>query len=219
MGLFLSKHMDGASLGVWEISESEEELRLMNRLSAGEQDYLASLQSPLRRKHWLSYRLILPALLPGNLLSGISYDAAGKPFLDNGARQLSVAHSGVFSAAIISEKQAVGIDIEEIQPKIHRLAHKFLCEEEMEYRFPAHPTESLMALWCAKEALFKLHGKTGVSIREHILIQDFAFTGTGRLNGEIRTQTFRRKFRLSYESIGNYLLVYVIDQEPRKEAG
>lgn len=212
MGLLLSKHMAGASLGVWEITEDEEELRRMSRLSAGEQDYLASLQSPLRRKHWLSYRLILPALLPQKLLSGVSYDAQGKPFLDNGARQLSVAHSGVFSAAIVSEKQAVGIDIEEIQPKIHRLAHKFLCEEEMEYRFPSHPTESLITIWCAKEALFKLYGKTGLSMREHILIRSFAFTGTGRLRGEIRTRTFRRDFRLSYETLANYLLVYVIDQ-------
>ncbi len=211
MGLFLTKHMPEASLGVWEITEALDVLYDMARLSGKERSHYASLHSPLRKKHWLSYRLILPSLLPGETPTGISYDPFGKPRLDNGRSNLSVAHSGVYAALMVSPTRAVGIDIEAIQPKIHRLAHKFLREEELDYHFTSHATESLMLIWCAKEALYKLHGRREISFKEHILVKPFAFTATGRINASIEHREINKHYALYYDMIGEYLLVYVID--------
>ncbi len=211
MGLFLKKTIPHGTLGIWEIVEPLGELYRKASLTTAEQKFYASLLSPLRKKHWLSYRLILPYLLEPDSASGISYDQYGKPHLDNGAGHISVAHSGKYSALITSQTKAVGVDIEALHPKIFKLTHKFLSDEELEYKFNTNAWESLYLIWCAKEALYKLYGKKGLSFREHILIEPFVFTGNGKITGHIKTQETSGRYSLFYESIENYLLVYTID--------
>ncbi len=211
MGLFLKKNIPYAALGIWEITEPLGDLYKAASLSNAEQRFYASLQSPLRKKHWLSYRLILPHLLKPDSVSGISYDQYGKPHLDNGAGHISVAHSGMYSALITSETKAVGVDIEALHSKIFKIAHKFLSDEELNYKFNTNTTESLYIIWCAKEAMYKLYGGKGLSFKEHMHVEPFAFSGSGEVTGYIKTKGTSRGFRLFYESIDNYLLVYTID--------
>lgn len=210
MGLFFTKQLPYARLGTWEITESLDELMKQASLSEAEQAYFAQLKSPLRRKHWLSYRLILPHLLEPATASGITYDEYGKPQLENAAAHISVAHSGKYAALILCSGKHVGIDIEAIQPKILKLTHKFLSPQEMEYKFTAHTVESLCLIWCAKEALYKLHGKGGLSFCEHIYIKQFTYTDSGKINGSIKTTEHTRKYTLHYERIEDHLLVYVV---------
>ncbi len=211
MGLLFTKYIPNARLGIWEITETTEELYRQARLTPSEQDFYKQLKSPLRQKHWLSYRLILPHLAEPDAVSGIAYDEFGKPYLENGAGQISVAHSGKYAVFIISKTNRVGIDIEAIQPKIVRLTHKFLTKEEMEYKFASRTTESLCVIWCAKEALYKLHGGRGLVFSEHIHINNFTFTGNGNLTGYVTHEHNRTKYRLFYESLDDYILVYTIE--------
>ncbi len=212
MGLFFTKHTPNARLGIWEITESLDELMGQASLSEAEQAYFAQLKSPLRQKHWLSYRLILPYLVEAEAVSSITYDEYGKPHLENGAGQISVAHSGKYAALIISKNNKVGIDIEAIQTKILGLTHKFLTKEEMEYIFASRTTESLCVIWCAKEALYKLHGGRGLVFSEHIHINHFTYTGNGYLTGYVTQENKRTQYQLFYESIENYILVYTVEE-------
>ncbi len=211
MGLFKTKTIKNAALGIWKIEEATGELYYRASLSGSEQAYYAALRSPLRRKHWLSYRLILPHLLDPMSVSGISYDQYGKPHLDNGEGHISVAHSGIYSALIVSRDKAVGIDIESMHEKIFKLTHKFLSDIEQQYKLQDSAMESLYLIWCSKEALYKLHGKRGLSFREHIHIDPFEFKGSGALTGRIRSDESNKSYGLFYECIGNYMLVYAID--------
>ncbi len=208
MPLYLKKNMHHARLGVWEITETTGELLDMLRLSPAEQEYYKLLQSETRKKHWLSYRLLLPELLPASHVSGISYDGYGKPWLDNGAGHISVAHSGKFATLIVSETRHVGIDIECIKDKILNLSHKFLTEKEQEYRFPSAVRESLYVIWCAKEALYKLYGKKGLHFSKHLHIDDFAYSGNGRITGHINTGDTHKVYTLLYETLDEYMLVF-----------
>ena len=212
MGLFKTTKIQDATVGIWKIEEATEDLHRRASLTASEQAFYTTLQSPLRRKHWLSYRLILPHLLDPASASGISYDQYGKPYLDNAQGHISVAHSGVYSALIISRNKAVGIDIESIHEKIFKLTHKFLSDKEQGYNFNDNALESLYLIWCAKEALYKLHGKRGLSFREHLHIDPFEFKGSGELTGYIRKAGSGLRHSLFYECFNRYMLVYVIGQ-------
>lgn len=208
MGLYLKRHKEFVSLGIWEIEEPVETLFRQAVLSGHEKAYYDSLRTPLRKKHWLSYRLLLPHLLEEQAVSGLFYDEFGKPHLKNHAGHISVAHSGKFSVLVTSRSKTVGVDIEALHPKIFRLAHKFLSPRELEYTFTTHAMESLYVIWCAKEALYKLHGKRGVSFTRDMYVEPFAFTGAGRVKGHISGKGKPEGYSLFYESLDNYMLVY-----------
>ena len=211
MSLLFTKNLPNARLGIWEITESTDELYRQARLTPSEHDFYKHLKSPLRQKHWLSYRLILPHLIEKEAVSGIAYDEFGKPYLENGAGQISVAHSGKYATLIISKTNRVGIDIEAIQPKIVKLTHKFLTKEEMEYKFASGAIESLCVIWCAKEALYKLQGGRGLVFSEHIHINHLTFTGNGHLTGYVIREHKRSQYHLFYESLDDYIMVYTIE--------
>jgi len=212
MSLFLKKKLANAALGVWEINESVEELWKSINLSEQELKYYSYLRSDTRRQHWLSYRLILPHLITPDELTGIEYDEFGKPYLNNGLRHISVSHSGRFSALIASTSNNVGIDIEEMGPKIFKVAHKFLNDCELRIVFSSHAMEGLYVIWAAKETLFKLHGRRDLQFREHIRIFPFEFMGQGTIQGEITGKEFTKLYEVNYQTLENYILVYAVDQ-------
>lgn len=211
MSLFLKKKLTNAALGVWEINETVEELWKTVNLSEQELKYYSYLRSDTRRQHWLSYRLILPHLIRPGELTGIEYDEYGKPFLNNGIRHISVTHSGKFSALIASTSKSVGIDIEQMSPKIFKVAHKFLNDCELRIVFSSHAMEGLFVIWAAKEALFKLHGRRDLQFREHIRIFPFEFQGQGTIKGEIMGKESTKIYEVSYQTLENYILVYAVD--------
>ena len=90
-------------VAIWKDSESLEEL-----ISLNPQVSTIHLNSPKRKKEYLSIRLLLKTILPN---SQISYNKYGGPELVN--KNISISHSKGLSAIIISDKQ-VGIDIEKI---------------------------------------------------------------------------------------------------------
>ncbi len=207
MGL-LRKHATGqVMLGIWEITESLEQLWEHSALSANEEVFYAGLKTPLRRKHWLAYRLILPHLIPHTLVPGISYDAYGKPSLNGGSHHISVTHSGRYAAMIISKVMHVGIDIEAMKPKIFKLSHKFLSDGEADFVDPGQ-MESLYLIWCAKEALFKIYGKGGLSFKDHLRVDPFVFEQKGQITGRIVNGNDHQIYRLYYETMNGYMLVY-----------
>ncbi len=208
MGLLLKKQIPNAILGIWEILESSQELFSLSNLNEKEQDFYRSLKSDLRKKHWLSYRLLLPLLAPDLQNRSIEYDECGKPFLSDNRYQISVSHSGKFAALILSDNSFVGIDIELMQHKIMKLTKKFLSPQELQYDFGAQEKESLYVIWCAKESLYKMHGKRDLSFKQHIIIDPFSFNGHGSVTGRIHTEKTKKSHQLFYETLNDYMLVF-----------
>lgn len=213
MGLYLKKVFPGAALGIWEITETLEEIYSMIQLSEDEYNIFSCLKSTSRKRQWLSYRLILPHLVKPKDLSSINYDKFGKPFLKNGIKHISVSHSGKFATLIASTKHLVGVDIEQIHPKITSLAHKFINDYELGNISGKHELESLYLIWTGKEAIYKLYGKRDILIKDHINICPFDFNGQGTIIGEINTNKTKKQFYINYQTIENYLLTYIIDND------
>jgi phosphopantetheinyl transferase len=94
----------------------------------------------------------------------LEYNEWGKPVLKDG-RFLSISHDKNFVGIVIHDKE-IGLDIQTVEDRIHRIAKKFCNEAELSQ---FQTTEELTAIWCTKEAIFKFFG-TEVPFAESITV-------------------------------------------------
>lgn len=198
-------------LGIWKIQESADELLGKLRLSQVELRYYQSLRTGSRAMQWLSSRVLLRQMIQTDDFIDFRIDAHDKPYLFNFPHHFSISHSHEFAAVIISETCLVGLDIEKIHPKIERIAHKFMSDIEMSYLQHENRILQLYACWSAKEALYKLYGKKGVSFKDHILLNPFEYTSSGQIMATLAIDGFFKYFSISYQLVENYMLAWVID--------
>jgi phosphopantetheinyl transferase len=138
-------------------------------------------------------------------------DEHGKPLLRNFPFYVSLSHSFDYAAVMISKKRRVGIDIELIKTKIARVAAKFMDDSELAFIDPANSIHHLYICWCAKEAIYKLHGKKNVSFLQNIRVHPFEPGENGRLDAELVLGTHCTPFEVHYERFNEYMIGYVAE--------
>lgn len=178
------------SIAIWKVEESEADLQQGITLSDHCQTRFNGMKSEMHRRAFLSIRHLLA--LFGYVDTDLVYNEVGKPHLKDGTH-ISISHSHNFTAVIVGNQAAVGIDVELQRDKILRIAHKFTPVNE--YRTMANTeavVRKLTIVWGAKESLYKIYGQKGLSFLNHIYVDDFLFddartTATIRYNGDIKT--------------------------------
>ncbi|MDR1698550.1 MAG: 4'-phosphopantetheinyl transferase superfamily protein [Prevotellaceae bacterium] len=177
---------DGTIIGLWRIEES--------------------LSSEKRKREKLAVRLLLGHLLGKS--ADILYNKDGAPSLADNSFHISISHGKDFAAVILHPTQRVGIDIEQINPRIEKLKHKFLSENELLQIDPDRQTEHLLVYWCAKETLFKLMPENEIHFAQQLHITPFPLQEEGTfLAYETRTEQ-KRRFSLHYEITPDYVMVW-----------
>lgn len=143
---------------LWHLTESEEAWMGL----AEKTGYLFPNQLPNRRdiERFATFLLLKEAKLEDQL----HYNEFGKPVLKDG-RFISISHDKKLVGIIIHDEE-IGLDIQTVEERIHRIANKFCNEDELN-RF--HSTEERSAIWSAKEAIFKYFG-TDVPFAESITV-------------------------------------------------
>jgi phosphopantetheinyl transferase len=159
---------ESTKLGIWKIEEPES--FFLNKVPLKQQ-----VTHPYKRLQHLAGRLLLPELYPDFPLEEILIADTRKPFLENEKYHFSISHCGNFAAAIASPSCRVGVDIEMVTPRLKRIAHKFLTDEETKYLdkwedLSAIYLQMLTVIWCSKEALFKWHGDGNVDFRANMML-------------------------------------------------
>jgi phosphopantetheinyl transferase len=155
-------------IGVWHITEAEDfffEKFFLQR----------NITHLHKRLQHLAGRHLLSTLFPDFPTELIKIADTRKPFLENEAFHFSISHCGDYAAAIVSTHNRVGVDIEIPHPKIERIQHKFLSDDEkniiQEIEFLAHPEFfGLTMAWSIKEAMFKWYGIGEVDFKKHLQI-------------------------------------------------
>ena len=150
---------------------------------------------------------LLTAAFPTNT-PALGYTSKGKPYLDKCEKFISVSHSHQFLALLVNDKEETGVDIELIRDKVQRIKHKFLNEEEL--AFAGDDSATLLRLWAAKEALYKLDGQKELRFKEDLHIAPF--TNPDHIEGQILRGDKERKFVLVSEQVEAYILVYVLHE-------
>jgi phosphopantetheinyl transferase len=199
---------DGIHAGLWNITETAEELLANVCLSSAESVLYRTFRHELRKKQWLAYRALLKHLLTP-LTTNLTYDSNGKPYLDSGSHHISVSHAGDFAAAVYSKKSAVGIDIEKMKGRVERVKDRFLQKRELVSLTPESHLEQLYVFWGGKEALYKLHGKPGVDFRNDIYIHPFDYlcNTNSKCQASITFDRDQHDYSLFYQIIEEYMLV------------
>jgi phosphopantetheinyl transferase len=211
MGILYTRDVDGpAILGAWEIKENTAELLSGLHLSQPEMELYLTFRTETRRLQWLAYRRLLKELTgPGNYT--IHYDEAGKPFLSGLSRHISVTHTGSFAGVILSTKARVGIDMEEVRPRIEKVKEKFLSEDEIS-SIPEHLNLDYLTLgWCAKEALYKMYGYRSMDFRDNMKLDLPQNPEEGSFKGRVMLHGKETLYKLHYERHGNLFTVWVAD--------
>lgn len=155
---------------IWEISETENELTQALGSTIRDDEPLSQIKVESRRLESLAARCALQELLKPYGNFEIYKDKYGKPHLRDENIGLSISHAKGFAAAAINLEGSIGIDIEHQRDQILKIAHKFIHSSEQEW--VSQDVRKLTQVWSAKEALYKLHGRTQLTFAEQLITKN-----------------------------------------------
>lgn len=204
MPLFYQHNINEHSkLGIWKITEAEE-------FFLDQVPVQRTITHPHKRLQHLAGRYLLKHLFPDFPHNEIVVADTRKPYLPYEQYHFSISHCGNYAAAIVSNRQRVGIDIEIPSEKINRISRKFLNEQEHEHFISEDtPNNTLTVLWSAKEAIYKWWGWGSVNFSEHILLQSFTPLQEGTFNAAFIRQTQRFDLLMHYKVFDEICLSWV----------
>ncbi|PTS95447.1 4'-phosphopantetheinyl transferase, partial [Pedobacter sp. HMWF019] len=208
MPIVFNKNIDDQTmLSVWKIEETEEQLIAGLQLKQHELDFISSLSNGKRLLHWLSTRLLLRTMLQTTEYIDCRMDDHGKPYLVNIDYEISLSHSFDYAAVMISRNKKVGVDIELIKDKIHKIEQKFLSVEELEQNDLDRTTEGLYVCWCVKEAIYKWNGRKGLELKKDMYIESFPLQEEGQLRAFVSLADERKELTAHYFKVeDSYML-------------
>ncbi len=196
-------HQTGKQNGwaIWRINETEEQLE--NKIIGNPP---AEITHENKKLEWLAARHLVLSLANhlGLRHFGIRKDSFGKPFLEKYPHQLSLSHSFPYVAAQIDFDEPVGIDLEQPKEKILKIAPRIFSGVEL-----ADAGTNIIkntVYWCAKETMYKIHGKGGLHFSNQLNVEPFQLQEEGRLNGIISSDE-KINVILDYRIQTDYVLV------------
>ena len=202
------KETDGSLWAVHPIQGSSEELL---GLLGGKEMYRIPLQhitAEHRKREWLSVRILLKELLQEE--KEIAYTSSGRPYLTDHSYHISISHTKGYVAIILDKYYPVGIDIEQISPRIHKIRKRFVNEEEESYLSKEKETVHLLIYWSAKESIFKALEEEWVDFQTQLHIGAFSPV-LGELSSFSADETKTNQhysFQVHYLAQSDYVLTF-----------
>lgn len=200
-------------VGIWEIKEEESFFQKRLLMTETEKKVLKKIKGEGRRLQWLSSRYLLHYLSGRNVRGSLLKDEFGKPYLDESPYQISLSHSHNM-AAVMATPEHCGIDIQVFVPKIGRLAHKYMRDEEFKSLEETTRLEHLHVYWCAKEAIYKAYGRRELDFKKNIWVEPFRYDKKGVSFGSRLVKpelNLDLKYQLRFEKLDEYFLVYATE--------
>lgn len=198
-------------IGVWEITESTDELAQRIQLNEAESRSFELFTNEKRKKEWLAIRNLLNYM---DQEASIVYLENGKPRLGNKDGFISLSHTKGWVTIILHKKCDVGCDIERLTEKVIRIKEKFVSPSEQE-KAKTHLNSIIYysLIWSAKEAIYKLFSevvtlefKTQISIDLPKILND-----RGKIEARVFFNREQKKIELDYHIQPEYVLVYTLN--------
>lgn len=189
---------------LWKITESIDDLKQLALPEVCPSD----ITSPNKKLEWLAGRALMKTVLEtlGYEFKGIKKDEFGKPSLIGLKHQVSISHSYPYVAIQIDYHHTVGIDLEQPKSKLLKIASRILNPVELDDA--GVDLVKHCVYWCAKEALYKIYGKRGLSFSENLKIKPFVLLKEGDLVGEVSNPVGSLRASLHYLVTNEFVLVY-----------
>ena len=212
MALYLRKELEnGAEIGVWQITETEEELKALSATPSDEMEEISFIVSESLRCQRLAVRALLNTMFDEKVY--LSHHDNGKPYIENNPINISITHTNKYVAVILHDEEDVGIDIESLDRDFSAVEKKALSEDEIDDLDDERRNEQLAIYWCAKEAIFKLVSVYNLDFAEQIEVERFRPRGEGELEATfINKDEEEEEFELEYITFDRHVLVWVVDE-------
>ena len=210
MALYLKKELENkAEIAVWQITETEEELKTLSSTPSDEMEEISWIKSETMRKQRLAVRALLNELFDEKVY--LSHHDNGKPFLENRVTNINITHTDKYVAVILHDTEDVGIDIESLDRDFSAVELKALSEDEIEDLDDEKRNEQLAIYWCAKEAIYKRLSIYNVDFAEQIEIEKFHPRGEGELEATfVSKDGYEDEYELEYMTFDRHVLVWVV---------
>lgn len=152
---------------------------------------------PKKILEYLIIRKMLKCKLPYH---SIIYEENGEPILTPRDFEISITHSFPYAALAISTKK-IGIDIEKVNPKILKIKHKFLNDEELIWTKNENELNYLTIIWTIKESLYKLHHTKYWSLKKHYNVKPFQLDNISKIECSVYDNNFIDNFSANVKKI------------------
>ena len=162
-----------------------------------------------RRTQHLAVRLLFKLMMPEADLSQLVMADNGKPYLIGLPFHFSFSHCKGYAACAVDD-QPVGIDIEIIHPRIAKVAHKFLNDQEKAMIASLDEKDQLNQLaflWAAKEAMYKKHEQLGIDFAKDFNILELTKGDMGSVPAQILHKGSNVSVHLDYHFGMDYICV------------
>ncbi|WP_109831310.1 4'-phosphopantetheinyl transferase family protein [Reichenbachiella versicolor] len=201
---FIKSVSVGATLGVWKVTESIEDLGLMvhSRERQGAENY-----HPRKKKEHFASRVLIAKVVRSLGLDyhGIVKDDHGKPFLGGYDLNLSITHTDDFVGCLIHKTAPCGMDIENLRPQLFKIKNKYLnLTEQKEY---GSDLEMLTKAWSAKETIYKIYGRKNLNFSENIQVTAMS---DSQIEASVKTEEVHQEYTLQVERLEKSFLVYSV---------
>ena len=213
MALYLQKDLDDdyhLRLGVWQITETEAELRALTSIPSDELEEISYIKSESLRKQKLAVRALLDVMFEDKVY--LSHHDNGKPYIENNAINISITHTDKYVAVILNDVEEVGIDCESLDRDFSAVEKKALSEDELDdLDDDADERRIQLAIyWCAKEAVYKKMSQYKVDFAEQIEIEAVRPRKEGELEATfINKDGYEEELELEYMIFDRHVLVWV----------
>ncbi|MEP6647226.1 MAG: 4'-phosphopantetheinyl transferase superfamily protein [Saprospiraceae bacterium] len=167
--------------------------------------------SPRKRSEWLASRELLFTIT--NLTERVEclYDDFGKPYLDGIQRSISVSHSALWCAAMVSDDPC-GVDIQIYTPTVERISNRFLSAKEIaDVYLQKNKIHYLHVYWGAKECIYKAYGKRKLEFKSHIEVHSLDVVRCTAL-GEIRYEGIHLSYDIHYRILPEAAWVFCLQR-------
>jgi len=195
-------------IGVWEITESIDELLESLNLAEEEFHVFNLFKNERRKKEWLAIRCLLQKMDKSAL---IIYLKNGKPRLKAENGFISLSHTKGWVSIILNKSHDVGCDIEQLTPEVLRIKEKFASDEELE-KSENHKNKLayFTLLWSTKEAIYKLFSEiVALEFKTQIKVEFPAIIKPkGNLKANVIFNGKQKIIELDYHLQPEYALVY-----------
>lgn len=200
-----------ATWGVWKMEESEAELfRLLPSMECIA-DSIDTITHSIRRVEFLTSRVLVGRLL--GMDYRISYSPEGRPSIVSRSPYLhiSISHTRGYVAVYLHTTHAVGIDIEQINPRIEQLAPRFMAATELANVDEQQRVNHLLLHWSAKESVFKALEQSDVDFRKQLHISPFVPANKGAFSAFETKTPHNTHFVINYIVDSDYVLTKTVN--------
>jgi phosphopantetheine--protein transferase-like protein len=211
MPLYLKKELeDKTRIGVWQVTETEEELKALSSVPSDELEEISFIRSESLRRQKLAVRALLDEMFEDKVY--LSHHDNGKPYIENSVTNISITHTEKYVAVILNDNDDVGIDIESLARDFSSVEKKALSEDEIDDLEDDEKRNGQLAIyWCAKEAIYKMLGQYDVNFAEQIEVEKFRPKKDGELEATFEDEDgYEEEFDLEYIIFDNHVLVWVV---------